>query len=152
MFNSIKIKPSYRVGYMDKFVEGEIVKVEHKTNFADIIIDEKSLFEEFKKYDLISTLGCFVDDFKKHSVERLLLESPSELENNRQQIYICPLCGDIYCGAITCLIDRDGEVVVWRDFRFENGDIESSYVLKNSKTYRFLWTEYEPVIRSTLNM
>lgn len=52
----------------------------------------------------------------EESVARLLLEAPADLPDGRQTILVCPLCGDIGCGVISADVDRDGDVIVWRNF------------------------------------
>ena len=35
-------------------------------------------------------------------------------------IFVCPECGDLGCGAITCEVIREADTVVWQRFGFEN--------------------------------
>ena len=50
----------------------------------------------------------------------LLQRRKPSLSTGRYQLYICPECGDIGCGAVTARVEREGEFIVWRDFGFEN--------------------------------
>lgn len=42
----------------------------------------------------------------------------------RLSLYVCPECGDLGCGALTCEAIRVGDKVVWSNFAFETGIAE----------------------------
>lgn len=42
----------------------------------------------------------------------------------RLPLYVCPECGDLGCGALTCEASRVGEKIVWSKFGFETGIAE----------------------------
>ncbi|MEQ1618253.1 MAG: hypothetical protein ABL883_07910 [Terricaulis sp.] len=42
----------------------------------------------------------------------------------RLPLYVCPECGDLGCGALTCEASRVGEKIVWLNFGFETGIAE----------------------------
>jgi hypothetical protein len=42
----------------------------------------------------------------------------------RLSLYVCPECGDLGCGALTCEAIRVGDKIVWRNFGFETGIAE----------------------------
>ncbi len=46
-------------------------------------------------------------------------ERPSELPDGRIHLYVCPVCGDLGCGAVTATVDRTPRTVVWRDFGWD---------------------------------
>jgi hypothetical protein len=33
---------------------------------------------------------------------------------------VCPECGDLGCGAITCVIEQHGPFIVWHSFGYED--------------------------------
>lgn len=43
------------------------------------------------------------------------------LAPGRFPLYVCPVCADLGCGALTVGVVREGDQVVWRDFRMEDG-------------------------------
>lgn len=43
------------------------------------------------------------------------------LAPGRLPLYVCPMCGDLGCGALTVEVVREVESVIWRDFRIEDG-------------------------------
>ena len=49
----------------------------------------------------------------------LLRERPPELASGRVPLFVCPVCGDLGCGAITAAVEWTADTVVWRDLRWE---------------------------------
>lgn len=43
------------------------------------------------------------------------------LEPGRLPLYVCPMCADLGCGALTVEVVQEPDVVTWRDFRLEDG-------------------------------
>src|SRR5882672_6524656 len=61
---------------------------------------------------------------------------------------ICYECGDIGCGAVTAMVVRDGQAIVWKDFGYEN-DYEEKVLLDDYKQvgpYTFDLAEYESTL------
>jgi len=48
-------------------------------------------------------------------------ESPADIAEDRVALFVCPQCGDLGCGAITCRLSRHGETVRWSQFAYEDG-------------------------------
>ena len=88
-------------------------------DFLDFVIDGQPLSELVG--DQISCLGWFVPEENARAVRRLLLKEPADLPNNRRTLYVCPECGDLGCGAVTLVVERAGDKIIWRDFGYENG-------------------------------
>ncbi len=55
-------------------------------------------------------------------VARMLLDAPPDLRDGRSSILVCEMCGDIECGVISAVIERDGDAIVWRDFASQSPD------------------------------
>ena len=119
-------------------------------NYADIIIDGKSIFEMIAhKYDFVSCLGWGSIEFQENQIDRLLLRIDSDLPNNRNSIYICPACADLGCGAITVEIEMKENTVVWSKFGSQNNledELSKVYYFENIEKYEFDKNEYEDVI------
>ena len=118
--------------------------------FADFVVDGISLSTVVRhKADLISVLGWGSEQVQREVRDRLLLQAPADLPSNRRALYVCPECGDLSCGAVSAVIDRLGEMVVWRDFGYEN-DYEDKAPdrqhLEALGEYRFAWDTYESAI------
>jgi hypothetical protein len=50
------------------------------------------------------------------ALSRLLRDAPPDLRDGRNSILVCEVCGDIECGVVSAMIQRDGGMIVWRDF------------------------------------
>jgi hypothetical protein len=117
-------------------------------DYLDFVIDGKSLSETIDD-DFVSCLGWFVPEENAKAARRLLLESPSDFPDARQSLYVCPECGDLSCGAISAIIEADGESIIWRDFGYQN-DYTAEVRFdeyRNIGPFAFDRLEYQGVIR-----
>jgi hypothetical protein len=87
-------------------------------DYLDFVVDGESLSEKFGG-DLASCLGWFGTERNSRAVYRLILKEPADLPNDRRSLYVCPECGELDCGAVTAVIERVGDKVIWRDFAFQ---------------------------------
>lgn len=121
----------------------------------DFLIDGKSLFEMARgpDLDLCGVLDRSRVEFSRVAIARLLLESPALVPGGRQMLFVCPECGDLGCGAITCEVVREGELIVWRQFGFENdydptmADFETFASLG---PFRFAWAAYRQTLAAAV--
>lgn len=51
---------------------------------------------------------------------RLLGAAPSPQLHGRTAVYVCAECGDLGCGAVTAVVEVEGDQVVWHDFGYQN--------------------------------
>jgi hypothetical protein len=87
------------------------------SEYLDFIIDGLSLLEALGDPDLVGCLGKGRNPiYEVGLVEQLLLWKPRELETGRCLLYVCPLCGDVGCGAITAEVEQEGDFYVWSQF------------------------------------
>jgi hypothetical protein len=70
--------------------------------------------------DLISPLGWFLPEHHQKAVDKLLLEQPADFPDGRRSIFVCAECGDLGCGALSAIVEKDGNRIVWRDFLYQN--------------------------------
>ena len=87
--------------------------------YLDFVIDGVALSSRFN-VDFISPLGWSDADEEEASIDRLLGKSPPNMPNARTTLYVCPECGDLGCGAVTLLVQSEADVIIWKDFGFEN--------------------------------
>lgn len=94
-------------------------------HFLDFVVDSTSLYQTLslsKGLDLISPL--WLDEqlaaLSLEAIKGLLLEGQADFPNNRRALFICPECGDLGCGAVTAIIEREERNIVWRGFGYEN--------------------------------
>jgi len=93
-----------------------------KRHFLDFVVDGKSLWEALgKRHDMVSILCAeYSADETAKAVGRLLLNQKADLPNDRRSFFVCSECGDLGCGVITAVIERQGGTITWRAFGYEN--------------------------------
>jgi hypothetical protein len=80
--------------------------------FLDFVVDGHSLYDRIEE-DLVSCLGWLESEEDERAAQRLLGVEPPDIDD-RVAVYICPEDGDVYCGAVTAVVGRRGNVVEWR--------------------------------------
>ncbi|MCW7943393.1 oxidoreductase [Streptomyces hygroscopicus] len=89
-------------------------------DFVDFLVDGHPLLFRLSDLDAVSPLASDVPPaIFTAQVRGLLLEADAPLEGGRHVIYGCPDCEDLACGAVTAVIERDGDDFVWRDFAWQ---------------------------------
>ena len=93
--------------------------------FLEFVVDGTPLAAIFwdrddARSDWIGRLGWSLPDYESMLIEQLLLRAPVELPDQRQALLVCAECGDLGCGAVTAVIERVGDHIIWRDFGFQN--------------------------------
>ncbi|MGW7614038.1 oxidoreductase [Streptomyces sp. NPDC054766] len=123
-------------------------------DFLDFIVDGRPLLFQLSDLDAVSPLASDVPPaIFTAQVRCLLLEADAPLDGGRYVIYGCPECESIECGAVTALIERDGDDYVWRDFAWQTG--ERADVERNgyhgTGPFRFHGPEYRSALNSLLD-
>ena len=118
--------------------------------YADFVIDGIPFSTRVAHIgDLISRLGWGSHGTQDAALAALLLQTPADLSDNRRSLYVCPECGDLNCGALTAVVERDGDFVVWRDFLFTADlDTWAPQAYPALGPYRFRWSEYESTMKA----
>ncbi|GIP29386.1 hypothetical protein J23TS9_45160 [Paenibacillus sp. J23TS9] len=137
--NDLQTKPSSRYDEFDPAQDGN-----KNTKFSDLIIDGKSLYQMLKKYDMVPSLGWGSEDHQRQVIDYFLLKKQHEYLYYRYPILVCPWCGDEECGFISVKIDKEEDVVIWKDFNLEH---ENKPI--HIGPYYFNWVDYERVINDT---
>ncbi|MGW1808338.1 oxidoreductase [Streptomyces sp. NPDC002078] len=92
-------------------------------DFVDFVVDGRPLLFRLSDLDAVSPLASDIPPaIFTEQVRALLLEAEPPLPDGRFVIYGCPDCADLACGAVTAVIERDGEDYVWRDFAWQTND------------------------------
>ncbi|MGW2640602.1 oxidoreductase [Streptomyces sp. NPDC001348] len=92
-------------------------------DFLDFVVDGRPLLGRLPHLDLVSPLALGLPPAMFAArVRGLLLETGAPLPGGRYVIYGCPGCEDPACGAVTAVIERDGDDYVWRDFALPTDD------------------------------
>ena len=119
-------------------------------DYLDFIIDGLPLSEKIGG-DLASCLGWFVPEENTKAVGRLLLKEPADLPNNRRSLYVCAECGELDCGAITAVIERSGDNIIWRDFGFQsNSDMTTPIRDYGDISFAFDRAQYNEALKGAL--
>lgn len=93
----------------------------------------------------------FLDDdrWRESAVEtlrRLLGRLPGDFDDGRVALLMCPLCGDLGCGAYSVEVVFGDEVVEWRAFGWQT-DYEP---FDDPEEYRFTGARFERTAYETL--
>ncbi|MFE9095684.1 oxidoreductase [Streptomyces sp. NPDC007264] len=92
-------------------------------DFLDFVVDGRPLLLRLSDLDAVSPLASDIPPaIFTAQVRSLLLEADAPLEGGRYVLYGCPDCQDLACGAVTAVIERDGDDVVWRDFAWQTDE------------------------------
>jgi hypothetical protein len=91
--------------------------------YLDFYVPGRRLLDllDWPDADFIAPLGWGPVEAQISAIGELLRRQKPSLSSGRCQLYICPECADIACGAVTARVEREADFVVWRDFAFENG-------------------------------
>ena len=123
-------------------------------DFVDFIVDGRPLLFQLSDLDAVSPLASDVPPaIFTAQVRSLLLESPAPLPGGRYVVYGCPECEDLACGAVTAVIQGDGEDVIWRDFAWQtdgHADLERNGY-HGIGPFRFRGAEYRTALSALLN-
>ena len=112
---------------------------------SDILINGKPLSQRIRQHedlriDHVSALGWIHESF-----ERLVLQSPPDLPGGRTSILVCSQCGDLGCGAVSAVIIRDGDEVIWGDLGIANNlanDDGNPWLFEKVRSFKFSWVDY----------
>ncbi|OSZ58085.1 oxidoreductase [Streptomyces pharetrae CZA14] len=123
-------------------------------DFVDFVVDGRSLLFRLSDLDAVSPLAADVPPaIFTAQVRALLLEAGAPLPGGRYVVYGCPECADLGCGAVTAVIERDGDDYVWRDFAWqteERADLNLNGY-HGMGPFRFRGEEYRAALRSLLD-
>ncbi|HEY9367100.1 oxidoreductase [Streptomyces sp.] len=122
-------------------------------DFLDFVVDGRPLLQELSELDAVSPLAADVPpEIFAEDVRRLLLDAEPPLADGRFILYACPECAGLDCGAVTAVIERDGDAVVWRDFAWqtdEPADLERNGY-QGIGPFRFRADEYRAALEPLL--
>ncbi len=122
-------------------------------DFVDFLVDGRPLLFQLSDLDAVSPLAADIPPaIFTAQVRALLLEADAPLADGRYVIYGCPECEDLACGAVTAVIEQDGDDYVWRDFAWQT---EETADLKHNGyhgigPFRFHGPEYRTALQSLL--
>ena len=115
----------------------------------DFLISGTSLFEIFSNlgFDCVPCLDWLTSAEDDAAKARLLKETDPDLPSGNVSLFICPLCGDLGCGAIGVKILKEQGFVTWEQFAFENDyDPESYEPISQIGPFKFDYNQYKSAI------
>lgn len=127
--------------------------VAHERRYRDFVVDGRSLLALLGGGDFVTPFGWLNPWIEEEAAQRLLLAVPGRLEGGRQELYVCPECADLGCGALTAVVERVGDLVIWRDFGYQREPEDTAVDREGYDTVGPLAFEriaYERAIRSAL--
>lgn len=93
-------------------------------DFMDFVVNGRPLLLQLADLDAVSPLASDVPPaILGAQVRSLLLETDPPLANGRYVVYACPECEDLACGAVTAVIERLGDDIIWRDFAWQTAPL-----------------------------
>lgn len=141
-----------KIRFAERTLEADASQNVKAIRFYDVLVDEKSLFDEFisAEDNMVCCFG-FYNDKKLNGdcSDEFLTIKTSELNSLRTPLFVCRECGDIGCGAITLEIVKKENSYVWKKFAHENDSFEleeSDFI--DFPSVEFDKTEYEEAINS----
>jgi hypothetical protein len=151
MDSILKLEPLIRQG--TQHANGASKSERH---FLDFVVDGKSLWEALgKRHDMVSILCAeYSADETAKAIGRLLLNGNVDLPNDRRSFFVCSECGDLGCGAITAVVEKQGETVSWKAFGYEN-TYEDKIFFDDYRTvgpFTFNATAYEQTLAQGLDL
>ena len=89
--------------------------------FLDLVVDGAPL-SRFA-VDRVTQLGGSEAE-RSQVIAQLTGDAPGDI-GDRVALYVCPVCGDLDCGAVTVRVHQQDELVLWTDLRFSYRDSDS---------------------------
>lgn len=105
-------------------VESRVVSRRPHLIAGDLMIDGTPLIDQIERatgetFDLASPLGWMPVAYLREYVARLSGNASPGLPSGRCELLVCPECGDLNCGCVSCRVGRDGDCVVWSELGWE---------------------------------
>jgi hypothetical protein len=145
--------------------------LKHERYSVDFLVNGASLFEATKAGER-DLCGCLwagdpseqVKAMNRRVAGEFTFEQPTEIRaangaiaGNRVALFVCPECAGLGCGAITLEVARDGNIVRWSRFAYQNDwTLENGETLDDFECYAsigpfaFEWESYKSVIHRGL--
>jgi hypothetical protein len=150
-YSTLSFSRILRPGSPPDPVTGSSVTAREST---DLVVDGRSLIRSVSD-DVASCLGWGDVRWENEVIDKLLLLRPADFEGSRVALLICPECGDLGCGAVTCRIERQGAQITWSAFGWE--DNWSDEPVRTSRyghlgPFTFEFSAYEKALRESVRL
>ncbi len=108
--------------HLDLLVDG----VPLQRLLVELPVPEPGTYGFGDTFDLVSVADLAHPGYAAGDLRRLAGELPPDdelwpLEPGRLPLYVCPIDGDLACGAVTVAVHHDATTTTWSGFRLQNG-------------------------------
>ncbi|GAB3555688.1 hypothetical protein GCM10027404_32870 [Arthrobacter tumbae] len=129
---------------------------EHRIDFLDVMVKDQPLRELIRVPEELAPLEfgatSLRDDIGPRAaieqLDRFLGRLPGDFDDGRVALYLCPIDGDLLCGAVSVEIVRTPEAVTWRKLGWEKPEAldEPELTLFHDQSFTFDRRQYEEVL------
>ena len=112
----------------------------------DYHISGRSLYLDLQKLDGNAGSPWLPDNTEIRDM--LLLKTPSDMPSGRVPLYVCSLCGDLGCGAVTVRISQQGNSIIWSEFGFEYNYDDEFWPPEPLGPFQFQLDQYQNTIQA----
>ncbi|MEV6547309.1 oxidoreductase [Streptomyces sp. NPDC051597] len=148
-YATFALAPAMRAGD----VAGAAGRPQVHRDFLDFVVDGRPLLLRLADLDAVSPLAADVPPAVLGAqVRSLLLETEPPLADGRYVVYACPECEDLACGAVTAVIERSGDDIIWRDFAWQTEPVPDLVLngYHGIGPFRFRGEEYRAALERLL--
>lgn len=131
---------------------------EYRVDFYDVLVNDRSLREliivpeEFAPLEFGAT--SLRDDLPPKAaiwqLDQLLGQKSGDFSDGRVALYLCPVDGDLWCGAVSVEIERTPESVTWQKLGWQQPEpLEGPEIgLFHNESFTFDRRQYEDVFEA----
>lgn len=129
-----------------------------RISFFDVLVNDQPLRELLNVPDELAPLefGATLlrDDIDPRAaieqLDRLLGRLPGDFDDGRVALYLCPIDGDLWCGAVSMEVIRTPEMVIWRKLGWQEPDpLDGPEIIPfEDQSFTFDRRQYEKVLQS----
>ena len=105
--------------------------------FLDLSFDGLCFTESADFGDFITGKGWQTTEQQERYISNIINRFCPDLKNGRVPILICPECADLGCGAVTCKIQRLGDILEFTEIGFQNNYEDNVCELKKYSHLKF---------------
>ena len=131
---------------------------EHRVDFYDVVVNDRSLRELIVVPEELAPLEfgatSLRDDLPPRAaieqLDQLLGRKSGDFSDGRVALYLCPIDGDLWCGAVSVEIERTPESVTWQKLGWQQPEpLDGPEIdLFHNESFTFDRRQYEDVFEA----
>jgi hypothetical protein len=128
---------------------------ERPVAFLDLHVDDRPMRdlldvpEDWEQQPLQETTALR-DDWRPKAVvdylDRLLGVLPGDYDDGRVSLLLCPVCGDLWCGALSMELTLSPQTVMWQKFGWQGDADDDEPQPFPERSFTFDRSEYERLL------